>query len=573
VSTSNFFTGNPDLVEVFDKVIPWDRVVAAVEGPGADVAGTVSTWREVLDLAGRYIATEIAPRAAKVDEIGVIRENGQVRMNEPMTENLRGLAELGLASPSVPVDFGGAGLPFTVVMMIGEMLARADLATQVQHGIGWNSPAALIYRFGTEEQKARYLPPLAKGEIMGAVAMTEPQAGSDVGRLTTTATPRQDGCWILQGRKQFISAGQGDMVIVLARAPGSSGLDGLGMFIADREGDNYIVERAEHKFVIRASPTCALLFEGTRATPLGKPGEGWKQILTFMNESRLGVGIQGIGVATAALDKASEYAKQRVQMGKPIREHPMVAEMLLDMETTVTGARALAYTAAVLQDLVLFGHDEQAARDLRELTPLVKWYGTEGAVRVCRLALQIHGGVGVVDEYDVGRYMRDSLITPIYEGTSQIQSLMAVKDLMKATMQRPRSLLGSGPSRLLADASFDGRVGSDFAAARGHIVGVLRSLMGRLVRRKGPGILRGAPLADEDLGPILLHAERITEALAHTHVARVLAERARGIPERQQVAERAARTARLVAERNRRAISLDDGSVFERIATWRSERS
>jgi alkylation response protein AidB-like acyl-CoA dehydrogenase len=573
VSASNFFTGNPDLVEVFDKVIPWSRVVGAVE-PGADVAGTVSAWREVLALAGRYIATEIAPRAAKVDEIGVIRENGQVRMNDPMIENLRGLAELGLASPSVPVDFGGAGLPFTVTMMIGEMLARADLATQVQHGIGWNSPAALIYRFGTDEQKARYLPPLAKGEIMGAVAMTEPQAGSDVGRLTTTATPRQDGCWILQGRKQFISAGQGDMVIVLARCvAGSTGLDGLGMFVADREGDNYIVERAEHKFVIRASPTCALLFEGTRATPLGKPGDGWKQILTFMNESRLGVGIQGIGVATAAFDKASEYAAQRVQMGKPIREHPMVAEMLLDMETTVTGARALAYTAAVLQDLVLFGGDEQAARDLRELTPLVKWYGTEGAVRVCRLALQIHGGVGVVDEYDVGRFMRDSLITPIYEGTSQIQSLMAVKDLMKATMQRPRSLLGGGPSRLLADASFDGRVGSDFAEARGHIVGVLRSLIGRLVRRKGPGLLRGAPLADEDLGPILLHAERITEALAHTHVARVLAERARDVPERRRLAERAARTARLVSERNRRAIALDDGSVFERIAAWRSERN
>jgi alkylation response protein AidB-like acyl-CoA dehydrogenase len=573
VSTTNFFTGNPDLVEVFDKVIPWARVVGAVEGPGTDVAGTVSTWREVLDLAGRYIATEIAPRAAKVDEIGVIREDGQVRMNEPMTENLRGLAELGLASPSVPVEFGGAGLPFTVVMMIGEMLARADLATQVQHGIGWNSPAALIYRFGTDEQKARYLPSLAKGEIMGAVAMTEPQAGSDVGRLTTTATPRQDGCWILQGRKQFISAGQGDMVIVLARAPGSSGLDGLGMFIADREDRNYVVERAEHKFTIRASPTCALLFEGTRATPLGKPGDGWKQILTFMNESRLGVGIQGIGVATAAFEKASEYAAQRVQMGKPIREHPMVAEMLLEMETTVTGARALAYTAAVLQDLVLFDRDEQATRDLRELTPLVKWYGTEGAVRVCRLALQIHGGVGVVDEYDVGRFMRDSLITPIYEGTSQIQSLMAVKDLMKATMQRPRSLLGHGPSRLLADASFDGRVGSDFSIARGHIVGVLRSLMARLVRRKGPGLLRGAPLADEDLGPILLHAERITEALAHAHVARVLAERARAIPERQQLAERAARTARLVAERNRRAIAMDDGSVFERIAAWRSERN
>lgn len=573
MNASNFFTGNPDLVEVFDKVIPWARVVGAVVGQSADVAGTVSTWREVVDLAGKYIATEIAPRAAKVDEIGVIRENGNVRMSAPMTANLRGLAELGLASPSVPSEFGGAGLPFTVTMIIAEMLARADLATQVQHGIGWNSPAALIYRFGTDEQKARYLPPLAKGEIMGAVAMTEPQAGSDVGRLATTATPRQDGCWILHGRKQFISAGQGDLVIVLARCvAGSGGLDGLGMFIADREGDNYIVERAEHKFVIRGSPTCALLFEGTRATPLGKPGEGWKQIVTFMNESRLGVGIQGIGVATAAFEKASEYGARRVQMGKPIREHPMVAEMLLDMETTVAGARALAYEAAVLQDLALFGRDERAARDVRELTPLVKWYGTEGAVRVCRLALQVHGGVGVIDEYDVGRFMRDSLITPIYEGTSQIQSLMAVKDLMKWTMQRPTSLLRRGPSRLLADASFDGRIGADFAAARGHIVGALRSLVTRLVRRKGPGLLRGAPLADEDLGPILLHAERLTEALAHAQVARVLAERARRIPERRPLAERAARTARLVAERNRRAIALDDGSVFERIAAWRSER-
>jgi alkylation response protein AidB-like acyl-CoA dehydrogenase len=583
VTATNFFTENADLVEVFDRVIPWARVVGAVEAgagapdgvgvPSEDVAATVATWREVLDLAGKYIASEIAPRAAEVDQIGVIRENGRVRMNEPMTKNLRGLAELGLASPSVPADFGGAGLPFTVTMMMAEMLARADLSTQVQHGIGWNSPAALIYRFGTDEQKARYLPPLARGEIMGAVAMTEPQAGSDVGRLTTTATLRQDGCWILQGRKQFISAGQGDLVIVLARCvAGSSGLDGLGMFIADREQTNYVVERAEHKFVIRGSPTCALLFEGTLATPLGKPGDGWKQILTFMNESRLGVGIQGIGVATAALEKASEYATQRVQMGKPIREHPMVAEMLLDMETTVAGARALAYEAAVLQDLVMFGRDEQAARDLRELTPLVKWYGTEGAVRVCRLALQIHGGVGVVDEYDVGRFMRDSLITPIYEGTSQIQSLMAVKDLMKWAMQRPASLLRRGPSRALANASFDGQVGSDFASARGHIVGALRGLIGRLARRKGPGLLRGAPLADEDLGPILLHAERLTEALAHTHVARVLAERARRIPERRPLAERAARTARLVAERNRRAIALDDGSVFKRIAAWRSER-
>ncbi|MGH2379414.1 MAG: acyl-CoA dehydrogenase family protein, partial [Candidatus Limnocylindria bacterium] len=556
--SANFFSGNADLIEVFDRVIPWSRVVRAVSGRPADTppdqasdaesAETVSTWREVLEAAGRYIGSEIAPRAGKVDEIGVIRDNGHIRMNEAMTESLRGLAAMGLASPAAPTELGGGGLPFTVNMILAEMLARADLATQVQHGIGWNSPAALIVRFGTEEQQRKYVPRLARGEIMGAVAMTEPQAGSDVGRLTTTATPEAAGGWTLHGRKQFISAGQGEMVVVLARCvPGTSGLDGLGMFVAEREGDNYTVERAEHKFVIRGSPTCALVFEGTRAEILGRPGDGWKQILTFMNESRLGVGIQGIGVAQAAYERAMAYASERSQMGKPIREHPMVAEMLLDMVTIVSGARTLAYEAAVLQDLARFGKDERAARDLRELTPLVKWYCSEGAVRVCRLALQIHGGVGVVDEYEVGRYMRDSLILPIYEGTSQIQSLMAVKDLMKATLRDPRSLIGRGPSRMLATASFDGRLGSDFAAARSHLVGSIRLLLGRLVRRNGIGVLRGAALSEDQLGPILLHAERLTESLAHTHVARALGERAKLVPERRPLAER---TARLVAERN-----------------------
>lgn len=571
--TTNFFSGNEDLVELFDRVIPWTRIVRAVEGPQADVAETVSAWREILDTAGRYIGTEIAPRAAKVDEIGVIREDGEIRMNEPMTASLKGLAELGLASPAAPAEFGGGGLPFTVNMILAEMLARADLSTQVQHGIGWNSPAALIMRFGSTEQRERYVPRLARGEIMGAVAMTEAQAGSDVGRLATTATPQGDGRFLLRGRKQFISAGQGDLVIVLARVPGSTGLDGLALFIAEREGGNYTVERAEHKFTIRGSPTCALVFEGTRATLLGaRPGDGWKQILTFMNESRLGVGIQGIGVAQAAYERAKAYAADRVQMGKPIREHPMVADMLLEMETIVSGARSLAYEAAILQDLVLFGGDQGAARDVRELTPLVKWYGTEGAVRVCRLALQIHGGSGVVDEYEVGRFMRDSLILPIYEGTSQIQSLMAVKDLMKWTMQHPASLLGRGPSRLLAGASFDGRLGADLGAARGRFVASLRSLLAGLVRRGGLGVLRGRALEEDELGPLLLHAERITESLAWLHVARALGERSRLVPARRALAEHAARRARLVVERNARAIALDDGAVFARIDSWRGER-
>ncbi len=578
MKTGNYFLENPDLVLTFDRLVPWDRIVPLVEGEGSDVADVVSTWREVLTVAGKYIGTEIASRAAVVDELGVIRDGGRVEMSEPLKRNLKGLADLGLAGPGIPRAYGGGGLPFTVNAFLIEMLSRACMSTQVQHAF-YSAPGALIQRFGTEEQRQRFLPRLARGEALGAVAMTEPQAGSDVGALTTAARHEGDH-WCLRGRKQFISAGNGDFVIVLARnEAASSGLAGLGLFLAERRvdgRDNYAVERAEHKFTIRGSPTCALKFEDTRAEALGKPGDGWPMILTFMNESRLGIGIQGLGVGQAAYEDALAYATDRAQMGRAIREHPLVAEMLLDMETTIAGLRALITEAAVLQDTVLFSRDaavtKRAARDLRELTPLVKWYGAEEVIRVCRQALQIFGGYGVVTEYGVERHMRDSLILPIYEGTSQIQALMAVKDLMKLVLARPASLLGNGPSPALARMSFAGAVGGDLAAARGALVGALRGLVAGLARRRGLGFLRGArDLSDDELAPFLLHAERITEALAHLHVARALAEQARRVPEREPLARRAARRARLVAERNAHAIGAGDGGVFARIAAWRAE--
>ncbi|HET9809866.1 MAG TPA: acyl-CoA dehydrogenase family protein, partial [Candidatus Limnocylindria bacterium] len=464
----NYFTENPDLLTTFDRVVRWDEIVPRSEGKDADVADTVSTWREVLSVAGEYIGSEVAKRARQVDELGVIRDNGKVSLSAPLQENIKGLADLGLIALSFPKEHGGSGLPFTVTAFVIEMLARACASTMIQNGIAYTAPAAMIFRDGTDEQKERYLPALARGDISGAVAMTEPEAGSDVGNLSTTATQR-DGCWFIDGRKQFISAGNGDFVIVLARTtPGSKGLEGLSLFVADRmvEGrENYKVERAEHKFTIRGSPTCSLVFEGTRAMPLGEIGQGWRGITRFMNESRIGVGIQGLGIAQAALVAAQDYAARRVQMDKPIREHPMIAEMLLEMETTVAGLRALIVEAAELQDAVTHGGDESTAWRLRELTPLVKWYGSEEAVHTCRRALQIFGGYGVVTEYDVERHMRDALITPIYEGTSQIQSLMAVRDLMRSLLRKPQSLLSGGPSATLAGAKFDGEGGRDFAAA------------------------------------------------------------------------------------------------------------
>ncbi len=570
MKTGNYFLDNPDLVLTFDRLAPWDRLVPLSEGAGADVAETVSTWREVQVLAGKYIGYDVAARAKTVDEVGVIRDGGRVELSEPLRQNLRGLAELGLVGLSFPRAYQGLGLPFTMSAFVVEMLSRACPTTMVQYAF-YTAPAAMIVRFGSDDQKRRYLPRLVRGQVIGAVAMTEPQAGSDVGKVATTAVKTAD-CWRLCGRKQFITSGNGDFVIVLARCvAGSSGLDGLGLFIVEK--GEYTVERAEHKFTIRGSPTCALAFADARGELLGEVGQGWREITSFMNESRVGVGIQGLGTAQAAYEAACGYAAQRAQSDRPIREHPMVAEMLLEMETTIQGLRALILDAAVRQDLAMLAHDERAARELRELTPLVKWYGAEEAIRVCRTALQIFGGYGVVTEYEVERHMRDALILPIYEGTSQIQSLMAVKDLMKAVMRAPASLLTTGPSEFIASASFEGRAGHDFAAARGLFVGSVRGLAMGLVRRGGLPMLRGRrELDDDDLAPFLLHAERLTETLAHLHVARALLEQARRVPEKSAVAARAARRARLVAERNARRIESGDQGVFARIAEWRRER-
>jgi alkylation response protein AidB-like acyl-CoA dehydrogenase len=570
---SNYFLDNPDLVLTFDRLVRWDKIVPLVAG-GADVKETVNTWRELLAVAGEYIGNEVAGRAKEIDELGIIRDGGKVETSAPMNANLKGLADLGFVGMSLPEKYGGSGLPLTVSSFGVQMIARACPATMVEFGIGYTEPAAMIIRFGTEEQKARLVPGLVSGAVKGAVAMTEPQAGSDVGNVQTLARQQGEG-WCLTGRKQFISAGNGEMVIVLARmVPGSKGLDGLGLFIVDRADGNYVVERAEHKFPIRGSSTCSLVFEDSRAELLGEAGGGWKEILTFMNESRIAIGLQGLGIAEAAYEKAARYAAARVQSGRPIREHPMIAELLLDMETTIAGLRAILTEAATLQDQVTHGKDERAARMLRELTPLVKWYGSEEVIRVCRGTLQIFGGYGVVTEYEVERHMRDALILPIYEGTSQIQSLMAVRDLMRLVLRDPARLLRGGPTSWLGRVRFAGARGRDFAAARGSIVGTLRGLVAGMARRGGLELLRGKRQpTDDEIRPFLLHAERITETLAHVHVARALCEQAMRVPERQAVAAHAARRARLVAKRNETAIASGDGGVFARVDEWTAERA
>jgi alkylation response protein AidB-like acyl-CoA dehydrogenase len=604
--SENYFTTNADLQFTFNHVVPWEAVVPAVEDGFRDrdavqsVPEAVDLYREVLGLLGEYAGSEIAACASAVDRAGSQHGEGPVRLPQPLQENLKGLRELGVTGLPVPRRYGGEQFPMSVSSMVFEIIARACPSTMVQYAF-FLSPAMMLLRFGSEEIKRTYIPRLAAGEISGSVAMTEPQAGSDVGNVAAIAR-EMGGCWRITGRKQFITNGIAEICIVLARSEeGSRGLDGLSLFLVERHRsedgrvvENFTVERAEEKVCITASPTCGLAFDSSRAVLLGRRGAGWREILTFMNESRVAVGLQGLGTAQAALDAAQTYAAERVQMGKPIREHPLVADMLLDMEATVAGLRALAYEATVLYDLsesalreidrLPEGHPRRttlerearrASHSLRELTPLVKWYGAEEVLRVCRAAMQIHGGYGVVREYEVERMVRDSLILPIYEGTSQIQALMATKDLLKAAMARPTVLAGGTVSASLAAASFDGEMGRLYRRARSSFNATLRALLVDLVRRGGAkgalGMVRGRPsIAEEDTAYILLHAERLTAALAQLHAARLLATQAMTHPERTRLALRALRRAVEVTATAERVVKSGDRSTLEAISLWQS---
>ena len=600
----NFFSANEDLTFTFDQVVPWNDIVPVVEEGFKDLAGPSNTaeaidvYREALNLMGEYAGHEIASRARAVDEAGAWHRDGPIGVPEPLKKNLEGLKKLGVIGLTVPRAYGGENFPFTVSSMALEIISRACASTMVQYGF-FVSPAMMLLRFAPEEIKRQFVPKLAGGEISGSVAMTEPQAGSDVGRLTTFAR-LVDGEWRITGRKQFITNGSGDICIVLARSEaGSTGLEGLSLFLVERQRhdnghavENYVVERAENKVCITASVTCGLSFEDSKSVLLGKRGEGWREILTFMNESRVAVGIQGIGTAQAALEEAKIYAAERVQMGKPIREHPLVADMLLDMEATVAGLRALAYEATALYDIsegmrreaeklpegdprhtALERAARRRGRYLRELTPLVKWYGAEEVIRVCRTAMQIYGGYGVVKDNDVERLMRDSLILPIYEGTSQIQSLMVTKDLLKAAMAKPATLVGGTLSPSLASATFPGELGLIYRRARTQLNSSVRALLFDLIKRGGKegvaGMLKGRPaIRERDTQYALLHAERLTAMLAHLHAARLLAEQAQRFPQRLPLALRAMRRAEQVTSSNAIAIKSGDRSALEAIAAW-----
>ena len=374
-----------------------------------------SDQKEIQALTREFAVAEIEPHAAQWD-----REHH-------FPKDLFGkLAELGLMGACVPEEYGGAGADFLSYILMLEEISRADAGVGVTVAVHTSAVTLPILTFGTDEQRARFVPPLARGEVLGAFALTETEAGSDAGSLRTSATPEGDG-WAISGTKQFISTARfaGTFLLFARTDPDTPGAKGVSAFILD--ADHIRVTGEEEKLGLNSSVTNSIAIEDAKVERdrlLHEEGKGFNVAMATLDGGRIGIGAQALGIAQAAYDTARAYALERKQFGKRIGEFQAIQWKLADMATEIDAARLLTYRAAWLKQQGL-PHTEAGAK--------AKLFTSEMARRQTGEAIQILGGYGYTKEFPVERYYRDAKITEIYEGTSEIQRLVIARSILGLT--------------------------------------------------------------------------------------------------------------------------------------------
>ncbi len=494
----NLFTDFPERVNEIKKYCDLENLSVGLEEAFGErdffksPAEAMDFYTGALDEIGKFCAKEVKPAAAEVDRIGAKYQDGEVILPEKLLSHLSRCNDLGVFAGPVGRKYEGLNLPRCVQLMAMEMFAHACPNTALT--IACFSMGDFVYAMGSEDQKKKYLPKLIKNELTTSMALTEPGAGSDLGKLRTSARRNGDS-WVINGTKMFITNGSSDITFALVRTdPSSQGLSGLSVMIVPRLIDgkaNYRVTKIEDKVCLHASPTCELVFENSVGELMGAEGQGFKVMAELMNGARLAMGALAIGIATAAVDEAKSYAKVRMTMGKPIINHPMVADMLCEAETEIRAMRAMVMEAGVAFDWMQISKakgDEAAFKKwkkrYRRLTPLCKYLCSERAITIAKNCLQIYGGYGVCRDYPVERLLRETLIYPIYEGTSQIQSLMVLKDTLKDVATNAAGFLGSLASKW-ADA-FVGRSGvpAKVREARNELNQGIKTILLSIIKEK-----------------------------------------------------------------------------------------
>ncbi|MFN3812656.1 MAG: acyl-CoA dehydrogenase family protein [Roseateles asaccharophilus] len=363
--------------------------------------------RAVQDAVRSFVQDQIAPKAAEWDK----------KHHFPAAE-LKGLAELGCYGVAVPTEYDGAGLDYLALALILEEIAAGDGATSTVVSVNNCPVCSILMAFGNEDQKQRFLKPLARGEMLGAFCLTEPHVGSEAGGLKTTAV-REGDEYVLNGVKQFITSGKnGDVAIVMAVTDKAAGKKGISAFLVPTSTPGYLVARVEDKMGQHASDTAQINFENCRvpaANRLGEEGQGLKIALSGLEGGRIGIASQSVGMARAAFEAALRYSKDRSSFGQPIFQHQAIQFKLAEMATQIEAARQLIWHAAALKD---------AGQPCLKEAAMAKLFASEMAEKVCSAAIQIHGGYGYVSDFPVERIYRDVRVTQIYEGTSEVQKIL-----------------------------------------------------------------------------------------------------------------------------------------------------
>lgn len=453
---ANFYNDNPDLKHHLTHPL-MQKIVELKERNFADAdkfdyaplnfEDAMDSYDKVLEIVGEICGGKIAENAESVDHQGPRVENHRVIYADGTQENLELCRKAGLMGMSMPRRLGGLNFPIVPYMMAADMVSRAD--TGFENLWGLQDCAETIYEFASEDQKQRFIPRVCQGETM-SMDLTEPDAGSDLQSVMLKATEQPDGTWLLNGVKRFITNGDSDIHLVLARSEdGTKDGRGLSMFIYDKRDGGVNVRRIENKMGIKGSPTCELTYKNAKAELCGSRRLGLiKYVMALMNGARLGIAAQSVGVSERAYREALDYAKERKQFGKAIIEFPAVYEMLAVMKAKLDASRALLYETSRFVDVYKIYEDIAKERSLtpeerKEMkdytkladacTPLAKGLGSEYCNQNAYDSIQIHGGSGFMKDYACERIYRDARITSIYEGTTQLQVVAAIRHVTTGT--------------------------------------------------------------------------------------------------------------------------------------------
>lgn len=453
---ANFYTDNPALKHHLTHPL-MQKIVALKERDYSDAAkydyapldydDAIDSYDRVLEIVGDVCGTTIAENAEDVDHEGPKVVDGHVQYAPGTVQNLDICRKAGLMGMAMPRRYGGLNYPITPYIMAADIVSRAD--TGFENLWGLQDCAETIYEFADEDQKQRYITRVCDGETM-SMDLTEPDAGSDLQSVMLKATEQPDGTWRLNGVKRFITNGDSDIHLVLARSEeGTRDGRGLSMFIYDKKNGGVTVRRIENKMGIKGSPTCELVFKNAKAELCGSRRMGLiKYVMALMNGARLGIAAQSVGVSELAYREALAYAKDRRQFGKAIIDFPAVFEMLATMKAKLDASRSLLYETARYVDIYKVYEDIAKERKLSPeerqeakkysrladaLTPLAKGMGSEYCNQNAYDCIQIHGGSGFMKDYTCERIYRDARITSIYEGTTQLQVVAAIRHVTTGT--------------------------------------------------------------------------------------------------------------------------------------------